>query len=275
MKLTALYFLITLLIMSACSSMDDLYETERAIALKNSLQTSFNSTISLDSLTRLPFPVRNHIIKCGFEGLAMMNNAEIIWKESYIRLHPDKEWEPLKTKQFNTIQPLTRISYMEFLDMPVAGRDYYRHGEGEMKGKLLNLFTVIKGRGKEVSSSSLITIFSESLFIPSIALQNYITWEEIDSTKAKATLRHGDHQVSGIFYFEHDGLFSRFETSDRYYSNGKNKFERTPFSATVSSYITENDIVYPRDIRITWHLAEGDYDYFKGTLDTVIYNIKE
>ena len=252
--------------------MEKAYLEERDRAL-NSTEYPKDALISEDMIRDLPYPVKTHIRASGYIGQPLMYNAEVIWKRSSIRLSPRRDWDPLNTQQFNTVDPLGRVSYMKFVNMPVDGRDFYRAGKGEMKGKLMNVFTVINGKGKEVSRSSLITVFSEFLFIPSYALQDYVSWNEIDSVSAKATLRHGGHEVSGIFHFNNNGLFSRFETSDRYYSENKNEYRIVPFSASVLAYQTFDDLVFPRDILITWHLEDHEFDYFKGTIDTIIFNI--
>ena len=61
-------------------------------------------------------------------------NADIFWSESAIKLTPDKKWGRLKTVQFNSVDPIRRVAYMKFIKMPVAGRDLYKDGYGEMKG---------------------------------------------------------------------------------------------------------------------------------------------
>ncbi|MFV8830226.1 DUF6544 family protein [Alkalihalobacterium sp. APHAB7] len=192
-----------------------------------------------EKIANLPIPIQTYLYATGYINQPMMYNADVIWKESFIKLKSNKPWQQLETKQFNSIDPLVRIAYMKFLSMPVSGRDIYRNGQGEMKGKLFNLFTVIHGKGKEVSQSSLITVFCEFLFIPAYLFGPYVSWEQVDERTVKAQLIDGDCEVSGLFHFDQEGLFSRFETDDRYYDNGKGKFEKTKFSAIVDSYQLE------------------------------------
>ena len=56
----------------------------------------------------------------------------------------------------------------------------------------------------------------EIVWVPSAALSDYITWEEMDSTTARATMSYGGITASGIFKFDENGAFVSFE-ADRYY----------------------------------------------------------
>lgn len=50
----------------------------------------------------------------------------------------------------------------------------------------------------------------------SFALSDYISWEEINSTAAKATMSYEGVTASGAFKFDENGDFVSFE-ADRYY----------------------------------------------------------
>ncbi|MCS6980370.1 MAG: hypothetical protein NZM15_09775, partial [Flavobacteriales bacterium] len=65
-----------------------------------------------------------------------------------------------------------------------------------------------------------------------------VTWEPIDSNVLRGVLQDHGLTVSGLFYFNEEGLFTHFETQDRYDSYGKNTYTKVPFSAVVESYKT-------------------------------------
>jgi len=62
----------------------------------------------------------------------------------------------------------------------------------------------------------LLRYLGEIVWVPSAALSDYITWEEMDSTTARATMSYGGITASGIFKFDENGAFVSFE-ADRYY----------------------------------------------------------
>jgi hypothetical protein len=261
--------------MVSCATMKKTFEKERIEEIRKSNSSNLSELLTEEKIKNLPEPIKKCLRKCGYINQPMIFNADVYWKESYIKLKPEKDWAELTTRQFNSVNPISRIAYMKFLKMPVSGRDIYRNGKGEMKGKLFNIFLIINGKGKEVSQSSLITIFCEFLFIPGYILQDYVKWETVDEKTVNATLCDKEFTVKGIFHFDKDGLFTRFETQDRYYTDDKGKFIKTRFSAIVDSYQTKHSKLIPEKVRIVWHLKNGDYEYYKGTVDKIESNVAE
>jgi hypothetical protein len=97
----------------------------------------------------------------------------------------------------------------------------------------------------------------------------------VNSVSAKARFIHKDIDVTGLFHFDEEGKFIRFETCDRYYSEKGGKFVKKRFSAIVDSYGEKDGMQLPDGVRIVWHLENGDYEYFKGKVGDIIYNIVE
>ena len=254
--------------------MKKLYLRERSKEIKKSSEFINSEVYQESDIASLPEPVKRFFRLCGYINKPKVVNADVIWKESYIKLSPDKDWTELKTIQFNSVINPVRIAYMKALSMPLEVRDIYKDGQGHMYGKLFNLVPVLNAKGKEISQSSLITLFTEILFIPGYSLQDYIVWEEVDSFKAKARFIHRGIDVTGDFYFDETGRFIRFETDDRYYKEEDGKFVKRKFSAVVSSYSSKNGLLIPKNVKIIWHFDEGDYEYFKGEIQEVVYNIK-
>lgn len=222
----------------------------------------------------LPEPIIKYLRVCGYMNTAVPVNADVYWSENFIKLSPDKEWGELETIQFNSVTPIARMAYMRFLKMPVAGRDIYLDGYGEMKGKLLNLFRIIFDNGRETAQSILLTTFCEFFMVPGYLLSENVKWETIDSQTARGILTDNGIRVTAIFHFNEDGFLIHVETGDRYYSEGRNKSRKVPFSAVIESYKNQGDIKIPEKMMAVWHFPEGDYEYYKGTIDRVEYNVQ-
>jgi hypothetical protein len=47
------------------------------------------------------------------------------------------------------------------------------------------------------------------------------------------------------------------------------------FSTIVDGYKNQGDIKIAERVRIIWHLPEGDYEYYKGVVDRIEFNVKE
>ncbi|TVR76119.1 MAG: hypothetical protein EA412_14270 [Chitinophagaceae bacterium] len=226
-------------------------------------------------ISDLPETLKNYLRNCGYLNTPVPVNANVYWTESYLRMSPKKDWGKLNTTQFNSVKPIGRVAHMKFTTMPVAARDLYRDGYGEMNGKLLNLIRVVFDNSKETAQAALITTFCEFMFIPGYLLSDNVKWEQISENAVKGTLLDGGLEVRGIFYFDENGLFTHFETDDRPFSIGKNKYKKVKFSAIVESYKMQGDLKINEKVKVVWHLPEGDFEYYKGTVDRIKFNVFE
>lgn len=224
-------------------------------------------------LAVLPTAIRNHFILSGFVDKPIAMNADVIWKESFIKLKSNKDWMPLETLQFNSVNPIMRTCYMRVKKMFFAGKDLYKNGQGTMIGKIFNFFTVLNARGKEVSQSALITSFCEFMLLSGYALQSNVKWEEIDDKTVKGTLNDNEFEVSGKFHFDEEGKFSFFETDERFFDNGEGNFTKTKFIAKVDSYKKEGRFYIPENVKVLWVLENGEFEYFKGIIKEINYNV--
>jgi hypothetical protein len=144
-----------------------------------------------------------------------------------------------------------------------------------MKVKLMNWIKVAYDNSKEVAQSALITTFCEFMLIPSYLLSDNVKWEGIDDNSVKGTLADHGIEVSGIFHFNDKGFFTHFETLDRYFTVAKNKYEKVKFSVVVEGYKAQKNLKIGKNVKVMWHLPEGDYEYYKGTIDKIEFNVFE
>ncbi len=254
-------------------SMKSLYQKERSKEIAR-VKKNFGSVELLEKMfLLLPLPIQNHLKLCGYHADNLMFNADIFWKDSFLKMKPEAKWTPLSTLQHNSVDPFSRIAYMKFKTMPVTGRDIYTDGKGEMHGKLFNFFTIIYGAGAEINQSALLTLMAEFLFVSGYLFHQDIQWETLDKQSVRAILRHEGMKVEGVFYFDEEGLFRLFTTNDRFYQAGKNKYQQIPFSAKVIDYKQQDNLMIPCQIQATWHFKDFDYTYFKGTIDRIQSNV--
>ena len=225
-------------------------------------------------LRHLPEPIKKYLTVCGYMNTPVPINANVRWKECYFRMSPEKDWCKIQTLQFNSVRPIARVAYMKFSSMPISARDIYKDGYGEMKVKLFNLFRIAFENNKETAQSALITSFAELLIIPGYFVLESIKWETVNSTTLRATLTDNGIVVTGLFYFNEEGLLNKFETEDRYYSLGKNKYKNIKYSGIVDSYKEQGGLRIAEKVRVMWHLPEGDFEYFKGTIEELEFNLK-
>ena len=157
--------------------------------------------------------------------------------------------------------------------IPFEGLDSYTAGKGSMKGVLAKLFTLFNQTGETMDKASLVTFLSECLIIPNAAIQEYITWEEIDSLHALATISYYGRTASGIFAFNEKGEMCSFTTNDREATSIDGKSETVKWSVVFSEYVETNGIKKPTTFQAIWHYEDGDLLYFDGKDVAIEYDL--
>lgn len=255
------------LVLWGCGGLRSAYEREVRATRAADPQTA--AVLEEGDVATLPAPVQRFLRSSGYVGAPRRAHAEVVWSESRIRMGPERKWLRLETRQLNGVAEPSRFAYMRarlFGVFPFEGKDTYSEGHGRMHMKLLGLFTVGDDQSAEMDQSALVTILAEALLVPSYAVAPYIAWEAVDERSARATIRHRGIQASGVFHFNERDEFVRFETRDRFYATRDGGHRLVPWSAEVLEYVEQDGLKLPRSMRAVWHLDEGDYEYFRGTI---------
>lgn len=234
--------------------------------------------IKEENISQLPGVVGKYLHNCGFAGAPLSDVTEVLWTDTKIKLSPNKKWMPLDTYQYIFSSACARLAYMHARMagfIPFEGRDKYHNGSGHMYGKLAKMITVFNNSSNEVALGGAVILLAEALLEPTIALQNYITWESINDYSAKGTLHNKNITVSGRFHFNEKGEYIRFESDDRPFEVAKGKYETKPFSITLSEYIEKDGYKLPGQVYATWHLEEGDFRYWDGGIAGLKRNIQD
>lgn len=267
-------FGILLLAGTGCSSLRPLFEEE--VKKENAkYQNQSVRIITEEDIASLPVPIQKYLRVCNYVGKEAMWNSRIEWKTANIKRAQDGDWMPLECVQYNFVPSPARIVYLNasmWGIIPFDGRDKYQDGAGNMYIRVMNTFVVENATGKEMDQSSLVTILAEAMMVPSYALQKYIQWKSIDSLSAEGTLTYNGMSVSGFFYFNELGEYIRFETKDRFHSEG-DVHNNYPWIIHVSDYKDFGGFKQPAVITATWITDKGEYQYWKGEIGSIKYNV--
>lgn len=133
-------------------------------------------------------------------------------------------------------------------------------------------FPLFDQKGAVMDQASLVTYLSESLLIPSTALQEYIVWEAIDDLHAKATISCYGMSVNGVFTFNEKGEMLSFLTDDRSAVATDGSSEKVKWSVVYDEYEETDGIRRPTVFRAIWHYEDGDLVYFDGEGTVTAYN---
>ena len=224
-------------------------------------------------IKRLPFPVKKHIETCGFIGKPKMSYVKAYYENVDFLMSADKPYTKINYTQYTFAQKPARLAFIDtsMFGIPFQGLDSYTDGKGGMKGVLAKTLTLFDETGPEMNTACLANILSECLFVPSIALQDYITWEYVDETHAKATISYYGISASGLFAFSDNGELSSFTTNDRWAVETDGRKTLVPWSLLFGNYEEKNGIRQATSYKAVWHYAKGDSVYFDSKNPIIEY----
>ena len=231
-----------------------------------------NEIVTKEDVERLPKNVQKWLQYSGVIGKKRITAVRLKQKAE-MSLAEDKAWMPVQAEQYFTSQEPSFIWKANIKAAPfihISGRDKYENGKGNMLIKVLSLFTVADSKGKEIDQGTLLRYLAETIWFPSAALNEYLTWEEIDEQNAKATMTYGDITASGVFTFNSEGEVVKFEAERYGVFDGEIRLET--WSIPVRDYKQFEGIKIPTKGNVTWKLDTGDFNWFNFEVTEIEYN---
>ena len=218
-----------------------------------------------NDLIHLPLPIRQYFIHCGYIGKPKMASMKVSCTNVDFRM--ENKLLTIDYTLYSFLDKPARFAFIKtsLFGIPFQGLDSYEDGLGGMKGVLGKLVTLFNQGGEKMNQACLATFLSECLVFPNAALQKYITWEEIDSFHAKATIFFNGLSASGIFTFDENGFVRYFETDDRYISNSDGSMTALKWTALFSNYVENDGILQPKEIQAAWNYPDKDVVYFSSS----------
>lgn len=228
-----------------------------------------------EEFSHLPIAIQRYIEHCGYIGTPKMSYLKMEYRD--VDFMQGRTGPALKIDytQYNFVSEPSRMALIDssMFGIPFEGYDYYQNGIGGMKGVIAKGITLFDQTGSDMDKACLATYLAESLFAPSILLQDYISFEEISDYEAKATISYKGQSASGIFTFNEQHEFVSFTTNDRGVTNTDGTMEYIPWSAVCGEYyVSESGIKYPTKFKAIWNYADEDFVYFDGVISTVSYD---
>lgn len=242
--------------------------------LRNSEATS--DPFTLEDIKNLPEPLQKYFTYSGYIGTAKMSYMKIAFKQVDFMMSPDKPAIKIDYTQYNFVREPVRFAYIDtsMHGIPFEGLDSYIDGHGGMKGVLGKVIPLFNQTGEQMDQAALVTFLSESLVVPHAVLQDYITWESVDATHAKATITYKGVSASGIFTFSEEGEPLSFTTEDRSLISTDGMVQQVTWSAFFKDYKTIDGIRQPTHLQAVWNLEQGDLVYFDSDDFTIEYEMK-
>ncbi|MGM0580861.1 MAG: DUF6544 family protein [Bacteroidota bacterium] len=236
-------------------------------------KTSKAGQLSENDIKELPKPIKLWLKNSGAIGKPIITKGKVI-QEAKMKMNTGQEnWLDATAIQYSTIDVPAFIWTVDVEMNPLIsfqGRDKYTDGKGEMLIKLYSLINVVNEKGEKLNEGTLQRFLGEMVWFPSLALSEYITWEQINDSTAKATMDYQGTKATGTFFFDSNGDFIQF-TADRFKGNEADS-KRYKWVLNVDDYKTFEGIKVPSKMNATWELEEMDWNWLKLEIVDIKYN---
>ncbi len=229
--------------------------------------------VTYDMIDRLPEVVQKWLRASHVVGQPKITNV-YVRQTGRLRLEPGGRWMSVKAVQFVRTQHPGFIWNARVRSFPFVwfrGRDKFQDGRGNMVIRLFSFIPVADAGGEEIDQASLVRFLGEMVWYPTAALRSYITWKQIDSTSAIATITYGGISASGIFTFNERGEVVTF-TADRYFHH-RGEFTLKKWIVDVGQYAKVGGARVPIEAQVSWQFDEGKFTWYNLKIEDLRYNI--
>lgn len=227
-------------------------------------------------LTPLPAPVQRYLRQAGVVGHPHVTSFRLTM-HGRIRSGPSAPWMPIAAEQVNTLDPPTRLYYLDarMMGLPVTGYHRYADGAASMLVKLLGLVPVARDAGPAMTRAETVTFLNDlCLFAPATLLSPAIQWTPVDDHEVRLRFRAGTPAVEATLQFGADGRVADFWSDDR----GRVQADGTStagqrWSTPVAEYRRYGPFTVVGRGDALWHAPGGAYSYIEIEIDDVVYDV--
>lgn len=221
-------------------------------------------------LVGLPEPVQRWLRWSDVVGKPIPTSVRLRQTGTF-RLGEGKKWMPFTAEEYYTTNPpgfVWSTSMEMFPLVSITGRDRYTAGTGDINMRVLGLISVSHKSGGALNQGALLRYLNEMMWFPAAALRPYISWTQIDSTSAKATMTAGDITGDAIFFFDEAGRITNM-TADR---ENDAKGKRLPWSTPITAYGEFGEIRIPTEGTAIWQYETSEFPYVRLRVTEIEYD---
>jgi hypothetical protein len=147
----------------------------------------------------------------------------------------------------------------------ISGIDRFSDGHGSMRIKPLSFIPLGDARGPEMDQGELQRYLLEMGWFPTAWLS-----EAIDAHSARATIHQQGVTASGVLHVNEQGQLTKL-TAQRYREE-HGHYQLAPWTAQSNEYQEVDGMRIPTRSEVTWHLASGDFTWFRFKITEIEYN---
>ncbi len=238
-------------------------------------------TVTKEEVDKLPKPVQKFLEYSGTIGKKKFKNVRLEQKGALRTHFTDKwrheersRWLPFKAVQFISTNPPGFVWYATIKSFKSA--DVLMDGKGTISTNNMGFKKNDHIAGKEVDEGSLLRFIAEMIWFPTAMVNDYITWEAINDTSAKATIKVQDKSVSGTFIFDKEGKIINF-IGERHFHAKEDHHIPGKWETPVEKYKEVSGIKIPSFVKGIWDFDDDTKQllFSESFISDVQYDVEE
>ncbi len=224
------------------------------------------NVITEKDLEVLPEVLQKYFIKNGYVGIESASAVIFDFKDADFSLGLGKPYIKIDYLVHDFVKEPVRVALIDsqMYGIPFQGIDICKDGKSSMKGVFAKHIQLFNQPFDFIDAAYL----SECLMHPSLALQDNITYKQIDDYSVEATIRKNEAETTGVFYFNENYEMTSFVVDERFCSD-TNTYEK--WSAIVTDYSIIKGINVPTKFQGVWNYSHGDLIYFNSNGMEILY----
>jgi hypothetical protein len=206
----------------------------------------------------LPEPVQRWLLHTVAPGAALLTGVDAEWT-GHLRL--GRSWHLFYARHRATKDlGFVWAARTRTAGLPVTGFDRFTRGEGEMRWRALRRVRVMSAAGEEITRSVAGRHAAELfVFLPTVALDPSVRWEQVDHLHATAHLVVGGEEQAVTLGFDPIGRLRQVET-DRWGTPPGGELGRHRFGAILSEERRFDGYLVPTEVVAGWHIGSDRWD---------------
>ena len=246
--------------------------TKQTQLSENFLREASNAVYAKVDFESLPPLLRAYIEECGYIGSPRKSVLKMEYKKVDFSLGQSRPNLKIDYTQVDFANIPVRLAFIDskMFGIPFQGYDYFVNGKGGMKGVLAKLFQLFDQTGEQMDKAALVTYLAEIIFLPEALLQNFVSFNQLDSHRVEARIEYKGVKASGVFHFNDAYEMFCFSTDERSQTASDVSVKNIPWEAQCREYKLYSDgIKRPSIFRAVWKYPDQDFIYIDGKISSV------
>ena len=231
-----------------------------------------NAVYAKEDFESLPPLLRAYIEECGYIGSPRKSVLKMEYMKVDFELGQNRPKLKIDYTQVDFANILVRLAFIDskMFGIPFQGYDYFVNGKGGMKGVLAKSFQLFNQTGEQMDKAALVTYLAEIIFLPEALLQDFVSFNQLDSNRVEAHIEYKGLKACGIYHFNDAHEMTYFSTDERGQTSSDGCIENIPWEAQCREYKLYSDgIKRPTVFRAVWKYPDQDFIYFDGKISSV------